>query len=70
MLPFRSSSSTTDRNSAGARDDDSGSGSDRRQYSALGMRGGLGKTLLTAFLLLTTIPLGLVAFATYNQIQN
>ena len=34
------------------------------------MRGGLGKTLLTAFLLLAIVPLGLLAFATYNQIQN
>jgi len=36
----------------------------------LGMRGGLGKTLLTAFLLLAIVPLGLLALATYNQIQN
>jgi signal transduction histidine kinase len=38
--------------------------------SPVGMRGGLGKTLLTAFLLLAIVPLGLLAFATYNQIQN
>jgi signal transduction histidine kinase len=37
---------------------------------ALGLRGGLGKTLLTAFLLLTTLPLALLAFLTYNQIQH
>jgi len=49
---------------------DSGSTSERRQYLALGMRGGLGKTLLTAFLLLAIVPLGLLAFATHNQIQN
>ncbi|MBN1657772.1 MAG: HAMP domain-containing protein [Anaerolineae bacterium] len=36
----------------------------------LGMRGGLGKTLLLAFLLLTIIPLSLLAFLTYNQIQH
>lgn len=36
----------------------------------LGLRGGLGKTLLTAFLLLTTLPLSLLAFLTYNQIQR
>ncbi len=41
-----------------------------QQYAALGMRGGLGKTLLTAFLLLAIVPLGLLAFATYNQIQT
>jgi signal transduction histidine kinase len=49
---------------------DRGDAAERRQYSALGMRGGLGKTLLTAFLLLAIVPLGLLAFATYNQIQN
>jgi signal transduction histidine kinase len=49
---------------------DSGGTLERQQYSALGMRGGLGKTLLTAFLLLAIVPLGLLAFATYNQIQN
>lgn len=36
----------------------------------LGLRGGLGKTLLTAFLLLTILPLSLLAFVTYNQIQR
>ena len=36
----------------------------------LGMRGGLGKTLLITFLLLTIVPLGLLAFLTYNQIQR
>jgi signal transduction histidine kinase len=34
------------------------------------MRGGLGKTLLVAFLLLTIVPLSLLAFLTYNQIQQ
>jgi len=34
------------------------------------MRGGLGRTLLSAFLLLAIVPLGLLAFATYNQIQS
>jgi signal transduction histidine kinase len=34
------------------------------------MRGGLGKTLLIAFLLLTIVPLSLLAFLTYNQIQR
>ena len=38
--------------------------------SPLGLRGGLGKTLLTAFLLLAIVPLGLLALATYNQIQS
>lgn len=37
---------------------------------ALGMRGGLGKTLLIAFLLLTIVPLSLLAFLTYHQIQR
>jgi signal transduction histidine kinase len=36
----------------------------------LGMRGGLGKTLLIAFLLLTIVPLSLLGFLTYNQIQQ
>jgi signal transduction histidine kinase len=34
------------------------------------MRGGLGKTLLIAFLLLTIVPLSLLAVLTYNQIQR
>jgi signal transduction histidine kinase len=34
------------------------------------MRGGLGKTLLVAFLLLTIGPLSLLAFLTYSQIQQ
>ncbi len=41
-----------------------------RASPALGMRGGLGKTLLIAFLLLTIVPLSLLAFLTYNQIQR
>ncbi len=36
----------------------------------VGMRGGLGKTLLIAFLLLTIVPLSLLAFLTYTQIQR
>lgn len=36
----------------------------------LGLRGGLGKTLLIAFLLLAIVPLSLLAFFTYNQIQR
>lgn len=36
----------------------------------LGMRGGLGKTLLIAFLLLTIVPLSLLAFLTYNRIRH
>lgn len=36
----------------------------------LGLRGGLGKTLLIAFLLLTIVPLSLLAFLTYHQIQR
>ena len=36
----------------------------------LGLRGGLGKTLLIAFLLLAIVPLSLLAFLTYNQIQR
>lgn len=35
-----------------------------------GLRGGLGKTLLIAFLLLTIVPLSLLAFLTYHQIQR
>jgi signal transduction histidine kinase/HAMP domain-containing protein len=41
-----------------------------RSISALGMRGGLGKTLLIAFLLLAIVPLGLLAFLTNSQIQR
>lgn len=37
---------------------------------SLGLRGGLGKTLLIAFLLLAIVPLSLLAFFTYNQIQR
>jgi signal transduction histidine kinase len=36
----------------------------------LGMRGGLGKTLLIAFLLLTIVPLSLLAVLTYSQIRH
>ncbi len=36
----------------------------------LGLRGGLGKTLLTAFLLLAIVPLSLLAFLTYDRIQH
>jgi signal transduction histidine kinase len=36
----------------------------------LGMRGGVGKTLLIAFLVLTIVPLSLLAFLTYRQIQS
>ncbi|MEJ2207570.1 MAG: ATP-binding protein [Anaerolineae bacterium] len=36
----------------------------------MGLRGGLGKSLLIAFLLLAIVPLGLLAFFTYNQIQR
>lgn len=35
-----------------------------------GMRGGLGKTLLIAFLLLAILPLSLLALLIYNQIQR
>ena len=41
-----------------------------RASPTLGMRGGLGKTLLIAFLLLTIVPLSLLGFLTYNQIQR
>ena len=41
-----------------------------RAVPSLGMRGGLGKTLLIAFLLLTILPLSLLALLTYNQIQR
>lgn len=37
---------------------------------SLGMRGGLGKNLLIAFLLLAIVPLGLLALFTNNQIQH
>ena len=42
----------------------------QRPVPALGMRGGLGKTLLIALLLLTILPLSLLAFLTYQQIQR
>jgi signal transduction histidine kinase/HAMP domain-containing protein len=41
-----------------------------RSTHSLGLRGGLGKTLLIAFLLLAIVPLGLLSFLTYNQIQR
>jgi signal transduction histidine kinase/HAMP domain-containing protein len=41
-----------------------------RHAPSLGLRGGLGKTLLIAFLLLAIVPLGLLSFLTYNQIQS
>ena len=41
-----------------------------RPRPALGMRGGLGKTLLIAFLLLAIVPLSLLAFLTYYQIER
>ena len=39
-------------------------------FAPLGMRGGLGKTLLIAFLLLAIVPLSLLALFTYNQIER
>lgn len=51
-------------------------GADRARQEAsrvaptLGMRGGLGKTLLVAFLLLAILPLSLLALLTYHQIQR
>ncbi len=36
----------------------------------LGLRGGLGKTLLISFLLLAIVPLSLLSFLTYHQIQR
>ena len=36
----------------------------------LGMRGGIGRTLLTAFLALAIFPLGLLAFVTYHRMQD
>lgn len=41
-----------------------------RVTPSLGLRGGLGKTLLIAFLLLAIVPLSLLSFLTYNQIQR
>jgi signal transduction histidine kinase len=41
-----------------------------RSAPTLGLRGGLGKTLLIAFLLLAIVPLGLLSFLTYSQIQR
>jgi signal transduction histidine kinase/HAMP domain-containing protein len=38
--------------------------------SSLQMRGGLGKTLLIAFLLLAIVPLSFLAFVTYHQVQR
>jgi hypothetical protein len=34
------------------------------------MRGGLGRTLLTAFLLLTLGPLGVVGYVAFSQVRN
>lgn len=41
-----------------------------RPFPPLGLRGGLGKSLLIAFLLLAIVPLSLLAVFTYNQIQR
>jgi signal transduction histidine kinase len=41
-----------------------------KDVPTLGMRGGLGKTLLIAFLLLAIVPLSLLAFLTNDQIQR
>jgi signal transduction histidine kinase len=41
-----------------------------RSLPTLGMRGGLGKTLLISFLLLAIVPLSLLAFLTYHEIQR
>ncbi len=41
-----------------------------RTVPTFGMRGGLGKTLLIAFLFLAISPLSLLAFLTYNQIRH
>ncbi len=35
-----------------------------------GMRGGLGRTLLTAFLLLAIVPLGLVGYEAFSQVRS
>lgn len=39
-------------------------------FPPLGLRGGLGQSLLIAFLLLAIVPLSLLAVFTYNQIQR
>ncbi len=49
---------------------ESASHSTSQSYPVLGMRGGLGKTLLMAFLLLAIVPLSLLAFLTYYQIER
>ena len=41
-----------------------------RPLPTLGMRGGLGKTLLVSFLLLAIVPLSLLALLTYHEIQR
>ena len=41
-----------------------------RPLPTLGMRGGLGKTLLISFLLLAIVPLSLLALLTYHEIQR
>ena len=41
-----------------------------RSLPTLGMRGGLGRTLLIAFLLLAIVPLSLLALLTYHEIQR
>jgi signal transduction histidine kinase len=41
-----------------------------RTVPTVGLRGGLGKTLLLAFLLLTIVPLSLLSFLIYDQIQQ
>ena len=41
-----------------------------RPLPMLGMRGGLGKTLLISFLLLAIVPVSLLALLTYHEIQR
>ena len=41
-----------------------------RSVPTTGMRGGLGRTLLTAFLLLAIVPLGLVGYVAFSQVHS
>jgi signal transduction histidine kinase/HAMP domain-containing protein len=41
-----------------------------RTVPTTGMRGGLGRTLLTAFLVLAIVPLSLIGYMAYNQVHS
>jgi len=41
-----------------------------RSVPTTGMRGGLGRTLLMAFLLLAIVPLSLVGYIAFSQVRS